>query len=546
MGLEQQIQTDLQEWLAQSQSPFDVLVCKDHQLPSGFEILDGAKIDRIWRSASEGWVGTGPLHKAQFPMQHIAHRVARKLAKSNADQVGVSVNGLRNAWFHPVLSELATLIPIRHLARKLAAQGNGKSFAIPLRSRDFVALNSWHKNDIEPIYLAYELRRHKVPVVLFIDDDGRSDFSFQLSTEWLSRGYPQVRRNKSFSTVMCKRAIRNASYVSEKSGAKRKHKPSFFTYQRHFGINPKPTKMRLNSQKGPSFGGLQVLSAPSDTPSLDSGFIELIGPLTKKVAKWYRQELKDRPVRRACISDHATFEGGLLAAEVVKKGGMLEIWPHSANLVHMHVHDPKEVAHVTVVARSTAAHWKKAFGAEKVSINSRSLLPEISAPIRSDARLPIHVILFAGAHALRRWPLVDYQRHTETWSRVLKDLLNSNVELTIKHKSSWETRDWIRGLAPKNAKLRFSRTHANKLNSPNMLFMSISMTSTATLEGIARGIPGLTVRDAPIIETPYYDPDFIPCLPSEKVADYIADLHVEGAMDSLREKQRIWFERETT
>jgi hypothetical protein len=75
--------------------------------------------------------------------------------------------------------------------------------------------------------------------------------------------------------------------------------------------------------------------------------------------------------------------------------------------------------------------------------------------------------------------------------------------------------------------------------------MSISMTSTAILEGIPRGIPGVTVRDVLIDETPYYDPEFVPRLTSDKVVGFIENLNSKAAMDDLRERQRTWFERET-
>lgn len=540
------MKTNLHEWINQSSSAFDVLVCKSTQLPSDFKILNPAAIDHECQNAFPDKVGAFPLHKATSGLQHIAHRVVRRIAQLNTQQVDVTVNGLQNAWFHPVYAELATLIPIRHLARRLATQSPVQPYAILLASRSFTALNSWSKNDLEPLYLAYELRRRKVPVVLFIEGEGTPNFQFKLSKTWLPKGYPQIRRNKKFTTVMCKRAMRRATFVSEKSTAKQQHKPRFFSIQRHFGIDRNPRDLTLNLRDGPSFGDIQSFSAPSDTPLLDHGFVQLMGPLTQKVTQWYRHEFKSRLINEAHIADHASFEGGLLAAEVTRRNGQVYLWPHSANLVHMHAHDPRNVARVTVAAQSTGTHWAKKFHNQKVAIDFRSILPETASAPLFDKELPLQVILFAGAHALKRTPLLDNEGHRATWTRVLRDLHDSGVELTIKHKSSWETREWIKGLAPEGAKLRFSRTHANKLNLPNMIFLSISLTSTAILEGIARGIPGMTVRDVPIDETPYYAPDFVPCLPSDKAADFISNLNSKAAFDNLREKQQIWFERETS
>lgn len=543
--MENEIGADLRDWIAGSKSAFDVIICKTDQLPNDCNILDPAAIEQLWRNDSADWTGAFPLHKAQTGLQYIAHRVVQRLARKNAQRVDVSINGLRNAWFHPVFSELAMLVPIRHMARKFAAKNGGQLVAIPLKSRSFTAMKSWASNDLEPLCLAYALRQNNVPVLLFIEDEGAPTFHFQLSQTWLPKKYPQILRDKKFTTVMYKRPMRAAGFVSRQSATTQKHSPSFFSPQRYFGINRAPTSMAVHLLPGPLFGDIQSFSAPSDILSLDRGFIELMGPLTMKVTQWYRQELKHRSCLTAHIADHATFEGGLLAAEIVKTGGRINIWPHSANLVHMHVHEPIEVEQVTVAAKSTGVHWAKTFGGQKVVLDKRTVLPSTAPCLSFDSSRPLHVILFAGAHGLNRMPLVDYKRHTASWARVLEDFQNSEIELTIKHKSIFETRDWIASLAPTGSKLRFSRTHANKLKLPNMIFMSISMTSTALLEGIARGIPSLTVRDVPMEETPYYDPDFVPCLPSDKAIDFISTLNSKAAMDDLRERQRIWFERET-
>ena len=540
------MKSDLLEWIDRSASAFDVLVCKRAELSSDFRVLDAENLDREWHYAFSNRVGAFPIHKAQPALQHISHRVARRIAQENTRDLGVSTNGLRNAWFHPVFAELATILPIRHLARKLAAQNVGQPFAIPLASRKFTALNGWSRNDLEPFYLAYELRRRRVPVILFIEDEGACELEFKLSKTWLAKGYPQIRRDEKFTTVMCQKPMSKAAYVSKKNGALRQHKPGLFTFQRHFGIDRDAADLKVKLVAGPAFDGIKTLSIASDLPSLQQGFEFFMLPLTGKVTQWFRNEFKNQPIRNAHISDHATFEGGLMAAEVVRNGGKTYVWPHSANLVHHHVHEPKDVSQVTVAARSTGEHWAKEFQGAKVVVDVKSILPETVDAPHFDPDSPLNVVLFAGAHALKRMPLLDIEMHKATWMKVLKDLHDADLELTIKHKSSWETRDWIRALAPKEAKLNFSRTHANQLNLPNMVFLSISSTSTAVFEGIARGVPGMTVRDVLVDETPYYDPDFVPSLSSKQAGDFILSLKSEATYNELRERQKIWFDRETS
>jgi hypothetical protein len=294
-----------------------------------------------------------------------------------------------------------------------------------------------------------------------------------------------------------------------------------------------------------TFGEARFLSAETECRATDA-FFELIGPLTKMVGSRFRAQLSGKQVKTASIADHASLEAGLLAAEVVRAGGDVHIWPHSANVVHHHVHAPADIRRVNVAARSTGEVWAKKFGRDKIAVNASNILPETEPIPAFDPQQPIHIILFAGAHTLGRIPFFDRFKHEQCWSAVLDILHAMPVNVSVKHKSSWETRDWITARAGNDQALRFTNTRANRLKHPNMVFMCISLTSTAIFEGIARGIPGMVVRDMPVRETPYYNPDFVPCIESGQLEPFISSLNDPAAWDELRQRQLIWFERETS
>ncbi|MEM7718486.1 MAG: hypothetical protein AAF222_04725 [Pseudomonadota bacterium] len=368
---------------------------------------------------------------------------------------------------------------------------------------------------------------------------------FQLSDKWLPRGCPRYFHDPEFGSVLCKNAIRRPEFLTEQTGIGKRVTPGVLS---RFVINRfrrRACRFDIQLLDGGFFGGTKVYAAAHNGASLDTAFVRLVGPLTTWVRDWFRSELSGKQVQIAHVADHASLEAGLLGAEVVRGGGKIRIWPHSANVVQPEAHDPRCVSHVTVAVRSTGWHWAKAIGPEKVAVNAKTILPDVSAAPTYEAGQPLHVVLFAGAHSLRRLPLMSYKEHKASWKQTLTTLSEADVNFFIKHKSSWETREWITRRVPNMKALPFSSVHANKLRLPNMVFLCVSATSTAILEGIARGIPGIVVRDIPIDETPYYDPASVPILASDQLGSFLSALNSKSAWEALVEKQRKWFQQET-
>lgn len=534
------------ERVSASDAMFDILVCKREDLPRGVHVLGPQEIERELLEAFPERLGAFPVHKAQRLLQRVAARVAGRVAREKNGQFEVTVSGLRHAWFFPVFSELTVLVPIRHLARQFAKRTDKRLIAVELPSRSFTALNAWGENQVEPLYVAHAFRQQGIPVVLFMTEEPNAPkLSFELSDKWLRKGYPSYLRASDFSSVFCKNAIRRPDVVAAKAGVGKTQKPGVLTRLASSKLRRKTCRFEIALEAGQPLDGKRTFTIPRESMSFSKAFIDLIGPLTEQTAQWYRTELASKPVKTAHVADHASFEGGLLAAEVVRQGGKVHIWPHSANVVHMDAHDPASVAQVTAAVQSTGEHWGKDFGTEKVKVWPEAILPETAPAPAFDETQPLHVVLFAGAHVLQRMPLLSYAGHKATWSKSLEALQQSNVKFVVKHKSVWETRKWIAERAANPSDLTFSNVHANKLKLPNMLFASISMTSTAILEGIARGIPGIVVRDIPIDETPFYDPEYVPCLKSHELGQFLSVLNSKTAWDALRDKQNDWFRQET-
>ena len=540
-------ENDIRHWLASSNTLFDIAVCDPSDLPETVCVIGPQDITRDIETVFTTQMGAVPLHKAQTLLQRVAGRAARILAQAQTRTLDIAPEGLRHAWFYAVFSELTSLVPVRHLARHYARTKRGQVIAIPLESFTLTALNGWQKNDAEVLYLAHELRRQNCLVFLYTTQEAPEPrLSFALSGRLLPKGYPRYLRSPDSTSVLSRTTLRRPDYVAAQCNTKSRRSPGIISRFLTFKQLRRRCAFTTELHAGPDLGGCRTYHVPQDAPTARDAFVTLMTPLTRQVADWFKSELHDKPVATAHVPDHANLEAGLLGAQVVRQGGSVHIWPHSANVVHHNAHTPKNVANVTVAARSTGTVWAKSFGPDKITVQADAILTENAPAPGYDPDAPLHVIVFAGAHLLRRVPLLDCVGHKATWSKTLDTLLSADCETLIKPKSVWETRDWITERAKPGADLRFTNVHANKLMHPNMIFLCVSATSTAILEGIARGVPGMVVRDIPVDETPAYCPDSIPYVASSQLADVMANLNSAQAWTDLLGRQRAWFERETS
>ena len=346
-------------------------------------------------------LGAVPLEKANPVLQKVALRYANRLAKAEATRLGISVSGLKHAWFHAVYSEIMALVPIRHLARQLFDANRDRVFVIDLTTSTFSTITYWRDSELEPVYLAFELRRLGAQTCLLMETLKKPEFKFDLSSAWRRKWHLQFRRNSAFSTILCEKHMRRDAYVAEQSGASRSLRPGVLAHLRARAAG-RNESISLTLRDGPVINGLRTYSAPIEVPTVLDGFRQLISPPTVFLRDWIREKIAQKTVETVHIADHASLEGGLLAAEVREKGGKVNVWPHSANVVDVNVHAPEDVSKVTLAARSTAKVWAKRFGAEKVSVDIRTVLPETSMVSSFDEDQPVHIVLFGGAHALRR------------------------------------------------------------------------------------------------------------------------------------------------
>ena len=127
--------------------------------------LNGATLARHYATLPKPLGAIDPRWGGRFS-QSVAKRMARRLARKAAERWGLDERTIADAWYFTVWTELCFLIPARRLARHLARIAHGELIIMPIRSTDFRYLSYWEGNDLEPFFLAWELRRAGASAVL--------------------------------------------------------------------------------------------------------------------------------------------------------------------------------------------------------------------------------------------------------------------------------------------------------------------------------------------------------------------------------------------
>ena len=71
-----------------------------------------------------------------------------------------------------------------------------------------------------------------------------------------------------------------------------------------------------------------------------------------------------------------------------------------------------------------------------------------------------------------------------------------------------------------------------------MVFSSVSMGTSALIEGLARGIPGFIVREFPVVDYVTLNEDSFPSIGPDRAIYLLSDLATPDGYRALIEKQR--------
>lgn len=550
----------LRYFLQSPQPPFHLVVCppsaqRDKLYSHAFVISPTFLRERMETQTRP--IGTFNPKSCNRILQQLAWRVASLMARQ-ATPSTTEQHAFAESWYFSLWTELCTLIPIRHFARCLAREIGDKITLIPLDSLTFDCCRYWNRNTLEPLFLAAELRRHGVNALLVYSPTNNEKHSAEHNLHITIRPGDSWRANGpaihilSRSDFFIAEGIRNPEKVfsrihSNFSSTSATTQQSLEHIPSLWNGHDQPAQLSIPLLCAGRSDWYELWTPRDEVPNLAMAFLDIFLSFTKNMWRNAQEIVSHTGASRAHICDHHFFTSALVAHATASAGGEVNVWPHASNAVHPAFRQPESVTCSTTITVSGAMSWKKYLTALKLRIDSSLMLTQPSQPRQTDAGMPIHVILFAGAHNLNLLPLMDIQKHTETWRKLLQELnrLPSDFKIVLKPKNGWEDLDWIRQFIEPESRINVTSTHASELDLPNMIFISVSLGTSALLEGLGRGIPCMIARPFEVEDYTQLDCTHFPIGDVDLIISSLRRCQDASFFEHMTSKQLAWFRSQT-
>jgi hypothetical protein len=168
---------------------------------------------------------------------------------------------------------------------------------------------------------------------------------------------------------------------------------------------------------------------------------------------------------------------------------------------------------------------------------------------RVDPDQPLSVVVIGGRSTLRHMPILNRSLHEDSYRRFFVGLqkLQEEHDIDVVFKPRGHTGEhemWLTDMVGGTAGWRRALEHPLRLDLPNMVYVSISMGSSALLEGLSRGVPGLIVRDFPVRDYTTLDDDAFPTGPVEKMLKLVASCTSSDGYERLLDHELKYYASE--
>lgn len=483
-----------------------------------------------------------------------AYAEATRFAESRAKEVGVSPAALARSVFHYFKQEITQKIPVDRIAADIANSNPVEPIFVDLGALKLPYMVSYPTSRMQALYFYDALRKAgcNVHLVRFPRRPQTAAQGFkkkpQITPMPILTLVPQVAQLKpparslapvkgTPGNVVVPAGIRSVHNVLDRvDGALVVNSGSAvkgFAYDRSVHqewdypvnlsvhsndkkllptVRIKSSLVRAWRHNGKRITGSPL--APSDSEQVEaflasgtwvvkdwhSWLERVIVPYFRDLVKRIRLALQEHSILDAHIGDYMYAESTLIAAKVKDRGGRVHLWPHSTNPVHMEFHDPNHVKTVHAVTRSGAEEWKRTMPNIKVVHDSELML---TPPIAQDPFVvgePMSVVIIGGRPVMRNLPILDMAAHEALYERLFAQLeplvCQGRIRVYFKPRGkTGEHETWLERLVGRSAHWERVLEHPLKITLPNPIFVSVTVGSSALLEGITRGIPGLIVRE---------------------------------------------------
>lgn len=260
-------------------------------------------------------------------------------------------------------------------------------------------------------------------------------------------------------------------------------------------------------------------------------------------------EIAARGIEEAHISDHIFSDAALFAGAVKRTGGRVVLWPHSANPVHVNERRIGSFDEVHAVTRAGSERWRKRFPDVTVVHSPSVMLDPPTRNTRIDPSAPLSVIVIGGRSIHRHMPILNRSLHEDSHRAFFTGLeqLQTTMPIDLYFKPRGHTGEeemWLSAVVGSTANWDRVLEHPLRVDLPNMLFVSISMGTSALIEGLSRGIPGIVVRDFPVRDYTTLDEDAFPTGSVTEMLTVVAACTEPGGYLQLLERELEYYATE--
>ena len=478
--------------------------------------------------------------------------VAKRFARGRGGIVGVDDTSLAQSLFHLVKHEIVMKLPVDRLAEDIFRESGQQPVLLELNSLTLRYLSSYPGSRMHVFYLYDALRKlganvqlvHAVRAVqpkgvrrlrkpqLFVP----TLYAVPQVTELRPRPEPLEEFVGSTSSMLVPSGIRSVTrvlnHIAEpplivNAGASlpefaydstKKHVNS---YDLHAHVHPKyevltrfsvetsvqDTWVRVDPVGDAGDGkwesglpGAWLSTGTVDTSDWNQWLADALLPYFSELVEAADALIETHGITDVHIGDYLYAEPSLIADRVRAHGGRVHLWPHSSNPVHVKYHDTSKIASIHCVTESGVRIWKAAAPDTEVVHEPALMIANKLEPVEWQDGEPLSLVVVGGRPVLRNLPILAIEKHEQTYRDFfngLQPLVDSGlVRVYFKPRGrSGEHEAWLEEIVGRAAGWQRELAHPTRLELPNAVFASISVGSSALLEGVARGIPGLIVKE---------------------------------------------------
>jgi len=501
-------------------------------------------------------------------VEKVTFLFVKRLARRFAESLSLSADLLVDVWYEHLFCEFSQMLAARHLARRLARMAAGQPVLIPLDSL------TWHyrlgfENDhsLEPFYLLNMLQRFGVTAAFICRDpelveQARTEggLSLTFAPDKAAWGLPlptlpdpEVKPSPAGRQVLVAAGIRGFGQILPwlddpiRIQSDAMMNPNFPTHRTALdpAAPPLALKLRFVRRDGGAAGPI-LLSTTLPHNDLGRHFVSAVGPATQAAVRRARDLVAQHNVTEAHICDDVFFAPSIYLHAVREAGGKVYFWPHSCNAGWPFLRRPGTVDVISCAYEGAAAEWRAQLPDADVRIVSQLCLPRFRGFPEANPDEPLSLIIIDNAFRSGRLAMLDCSDYDDTYRLLLAGLgeMTTNVRYLVKPRNSAALHR-ISRMARRSPAFGYIVDPPLLVDRPNMVFLFPTQLSSAMLEGMARGIPALAVKQHPGMRQYIAAPSCVPVGSIEFVLEEVGRLCDPGYRLAMAKAQHEWFKTQT-